>query len=88
MTLACQTGVKAHLTHHVCPPHEEVDDGIGHHTAGKALDDVVVAISDVQTVACLSPSFQRDGVAIGCRVARRLPDCTANLQQQRGAIRW
>lgn len=79
MTLACQIGVEAHLTHHVCPPHEEVDDSVGHHTAWKALDDVVVAISDVQTVAVLSPFFHRDGVPKCCRVTRHLPDCTANL---------
>lgn len=79
MTAACQNGVEAHLTHHVCPPHEEVDDSVGHHAAGKALDDVVVAISDVQTVAFLSPSFHRDCVSKCCRVTRHLPDCTANL---------
>lgn len=47
MSLSCQAGVKAHLLHLVCPPHEEVDDGISYHTAGKFLDDMVVAISDM-----------------------------------------
>lgn len=79
MTLARQNGVEAHLTHHVCPPHEEVDDSVGHHAVGKALDVVVVAISDVQTVALLSPSFHRDGVSKCCRVTCHLSDCTANL---------
>lgn len=79
MTLACQIDVEAHLTHHVCPPHEEVDDSVGHHTVGKPLNDVMVAISDVQAVALLPPSFHRDGVSKCCRVPRHLPDCPANL---------
>ena len=47
MTVPCQAGVKTRLLHLVCPPHEEVDDGISYHTVGKSLDDMVVAISDV-----------------------------------------
>lgn len=79
VTLPCQFRVEAHLTHPVCPSHEEVDDGISHHTVGKSLDVVVVAVPDVQTVALLSPFFHRDGVSKRCRVTCRLPDRTANL---------
>lgn len=86
MTLACQIGVEAHLAHHVCPPHEEVDDSVGHHAAGKALDHVVVAVPDVQAVALLSPCLHGDGVSEGCRVTRHLPDRTADLAQ--GYVRW
>lgn len=47
MTVPCQARVKAHLLDLVCPPHEEVDDGISYHTVGKSLDDMVVAISNM-----------------------------------------
>lgn len=47
MTAPCQAGVKAHLLHLVCPPHEEVDDSISHHAIGKSLNDMIVALSNM-----------------------------------------
>lgn len=45
MTLPCQAGVKAHLLHLVCPPHEEVDDAISYYTIRKSVNNMVVARS-------------------------------------------
>lgn len=56
MSVSCQAGVKAHLQHLFSPPHEEVNDSVGDYAVREPLDDVVVALSDVQAVALL-PSF-------------------------------
>lgn len=79
MTPSWQARVKAHLQHLVCPPHEEVYDGISYHTVGKPLDDVVVAISYMQAVALLSPFLHWYGVTVCCSVTSHLPHCTTNL---------
>lgn len=47
MTTPGQAGVKAHLLHLVCLPHEEVNDSISYDTVGISLNDMMVAISDM-----------------------------------------
>ncbi len=83
MTLPCQSRVKANLPHLVCPPHEEVDDAISYHTVGKSLNDMVISVSDMETVPLFSPFFYRYGVKVSCSETRHLSHCTSHLRSLR-----
>lgn len=47
VTISGQAGVESHLSHLVCPSHEEIDHSISHNTVWKAWDAVVKAVPDV-----------------------------------------
>lgn len=80
MTLPCQAWVEAHLPHLLRPRHEEVDGDVGDHAVGESLDNMVVALSNVQAVALLASVFHGHGVRVGGGVARHLSHRTADLQ--------
>lgn len=76
---ASQPGVEADLSHLVCPSQEKVDDAIGDHAVGEALDDMMETSSHVETVSILLSSFYRDGLSVGGGVACSFTHSTAHL---------
>lgn len=80
MAVSCQTGVEAGLPHFVRLSHEEVDDSVSYHAVGKSLNGMVVAISEMQTVALFVPFFHWNGVTKGGSVARHLSHRTTDLK--------
>lgn len=61
--------VKADLLHFVRASHEEVDDPVGHHAVGEALDDVMETPPHVQAVAVVHAWLNGDGLPVGGSVA-------------------
>lgn len=82
-----QPRVEAHLPHLVGPSHEEVDDAVGHHAVGEALDDVMEAPPHVQAVALVFPRLDGDGLPVGGRVARGLAHGAAHLNMSSKGVR-